>query len=161
MTHRLCNVAALAFTAATFVAIPATGQEKPSQPQTNILPPISSLRPEDLVGQWGFGAYHREMDRARAETFARDMCDGSNGTLYVISPAGDGVMMYGHDNPLREKMTLKRNREGKTFIGPGPAPGGADDREIISSDCDILTMKWVDTETAARYGINPLARCSP
>jgi hypothetical protein len=56
-------------------------------------------------------------------------------------------------------MVLKGSVEGKTYIGPGPSPAGADDREVVSFDGQVLVLKWVDPEIAGRYGIMVLARC--
>jgi hypothetical protein len=55
------------------------------------------------------------------------------------------------------RRILKGSVEGKTYIGPGPSPAGADDREVVSFDGQVLILKWVDP--AGRYGIMVLARC--
>jgi hypothetical protein len=67
--------------------------------------------------------------------------------------------MLGHDNPQPQEMILKGSVEGKTYVGPGPSPAGADDREVVSFDGQVLILKWVDPEIAGRYGIMVLARC--
>jgi hypothetical protein len=56
-------------------------------------------------------------------------------------------------------MVLKGSVEGKTYIGPGPSPAEADDREVVSFDGQVLILKWVAPEIAGRYGIMVLARC--
>ena len=43
-------------------------------------------------------------------------------------------------------------RRRQTYVGPGPSPAGADDREVLSFDDQVLILKWVDPETAGRYG---------
>jgi hypothetical protein len=128
----------------------------PSAPAGPVIPP--SLRAEDIVGRWGLASYHREQDRARTAEAARGQCSQA----YVInrSPSG-GVMMLGHDNPAVQDMNIKGSVEGKTYIGPGPDPAGADDRELVSFDGRILILKWVDPEIAGRYGNMVLVRCGP
>jgi hypothetical protein len=118
------------------------------------LPP--SLRAEDIVGRWGYSSYHREQDRARTEAAARGQCTQP----YVInrSPSG-GVLMLGHDSPTVEDMSIKGSAQGRTYIGPGPEPAGADDREVVSFDGRVLLLKWIDPEVASRYGIMVLVRC--
>jgi hypothetical protein len=67
--------------------------------------------------------------------------------------------MLGHDNPALVDMTIKASYDNKTYIGPGPTPKGADDREVVSFDGKVLVLKWVDPEIAGRYGIMVLVRC--
>jgi hypothetical protein len=130
--------------------------ELPPAPAPVAMP--ASLRPEEIVGRWGLAAYHRDQDRARTIVEARDQCTPA----YRVdrSPAGN-ILMLGHDNPQPQEMVLKGSVEGKTYIGPGPSPAGADDREVVSFDGRVLILKWVDPEIAGRYGIMVLARCRP
>jgi hypothetical protein len=126
----------------------------PSAPPPPVIPP--SVRPEDIVGRWGLASYHRDQDRARTEVAAKNQCTQP----YVInrSPSG-GVMMLGHDSPQVQDMTLKGSVDGKTYVGPGADPAGADDREVVSFDGRVLILKWVDPEVAGRYGNMVLVRC--
>ncbi len=127
----------------------------PAAAAAPIIPP--SLRPEDIVGRWGLASYHRDQDRARTEAAARGQCTQP----YVINRSSTGVMMLGHDNPEVQDMAIKGSAEGKTYIGPGTDPGGADDREVVSFDGRVLILKWVDPEIAGRYGFMVLVRCAP
>jgi hypothetical protein len=127
----------------------------PPPPAPAALPP--SLRAEDIVGRWGFSSYHRDQDRARTEVAAKGQCTQP----YMISRSAAGVMMLGHDNPAVQDMTLKGSVEGKTYIGPGSDPAGADDREVVSFDGRVLILRWVDPEIAGRYGTMVLVRCAP
>jgi len=126
------------------------GSPAPSGP----LPP-PNLAPEDIVGRWGLGAYHRPEDRARTEAAAHGQCKQP----YVINRSSTGVAMLGYDNPQVQDMMLKGSYEGKTYIGPGPEPRGAGDREVVSFDGRVLVLNWVDPEVASRYGIMVLVRC--
>src|SRR5579871_4680473 len=59
---------------------PAGGPSMPSQ-----------YRAEELVGRWGYGAYHNESDLVRTTSAARAQC----GQPVVINRGpGGGVMMY-------------------------------------------------------------------
>ena len=122
------------------------------------MPP--SFPAEDIVGRWGLAAYHRDQDRARTITEARDQC--TQAYLIERSPGGN-VLMLGHDNPQKQEMILKGSIDGKTYIGPGPYPG-IEDREVVSFDGQVLILKWVNPEVAGRYGIMVLRaglfRCS-
>jgi len=129
----------------------SAGPEVPSTP----LPP-PSLRAEDIVGRWGFSSYHREQDRPRTEAAARGQCSQPYG---IDRSASGGVMMLGHDNPAKQDMAIKGSYDNKTYIGPGPTPAAADDREVVSFDGRVLILKWVDPEVAGRYGISVLVRC--
>src|SRR5262249_42633735 len=111
-------------------------------------PPVQppSIHAEEIVGSWGMAAYHREQDRARTQAAAKGQCSNP----YPIEAAAGGVMMYGHDNSQRQEMALKGSVEGKTYVGPGADPAGADDREVVSFDGKVLILKWVDPEVAGR-----------
>jgi hypothetical protein len=134
------------FTSTTAAAVPP--------PAAAFIPP--SVRAEEVIGRWGLASYHRDQDRPRTEAAAKSQCTQP----YVIerSPSG-GVMMLGHDSPQVQDMTLKGSVEGKTYIGPGTAPAGTDDREVVSFDGRVMILKWVDPEVAGRYGIMVLVRC--
>jgi len=121
---------------------------------TGPLPP-PSFAPEEIVGRWGLGAFHRPEDRARTEAAARGQCKQP----YVINRSPGGVSMLGYDNPQVQDMAVKGSYEGKTYIGPGPQPGGPGDREVVSFDGRVLVLKWVDPEVAGRYGTMVLVRC--
>jgi hypothetical protein len=126
----------------------------PEMPSTPLPPP--SLRAEEIVGRWGVASYHNDKDRPRTEVQAREGCSQP----YPIerSPSG-GVLMFGHDNPAKQDMAIKGSYENKTYIGPGPTPAGADDREVLSFSGSVLILKWVDPEVAGRYGNMVLVRC--
>jgi hypothetical protein len=115
-----------------------------------------SIAPSDIIGRWGIASYHREQDRARTEVAARNQCKQP----YLISGGqAGGVMMLGHDSPNIVEHLIKATADGKTYLGPGADPGGADDREVVSFDGRVLVLKWVDPEVQSRYGIMVLVRC--
>jgi hypothetical protein len=111
---------------------------------------------EDIVGRWGIAAFHKPEDRPRTEAAARNQC----AQAYVINRSSTGVAMLGHDSPKVQDMTIKASQDGKTYIGPGPEPGAADDREVVSFDGRVLVLKWMDPEVASRYGTMVLVRCA-
>jgi hypothetical protein len=154
LTQVIASIAALLLPGCAFDLDPRSSESPPPPPVA--MP--SSLRPDDIVGRWGLAAYHRDQDRGRTEVAARGQC----ALAYRIdrSPGGN-ILMLGHDNPQPQEMVLKGSVEGKTYIGPGPSPAGADDREVVSFDGQVLVLKWVASEIAGRYGIMVLARCGP
>ncbi len=125
-------------------------------------PPIAeipaSIRSEELVGRWGYGAYHNEADRTRTETAARGQC----GQPVVINrgPNG-GVMMYLADSAQLQELSLKGSASGKNYIGPPGPPGGPQDREIVAFDGRSIVMRWMNPEVANRYGMGVYVRCGP
>ncbi len=123
-------------------------------PPPPVVPP--GVRAEEIVGRWGLASYHREQDRPRVEAAAKGMCTQP---YKIESSSSGGVMMLGHDNPQVQDMALKGSVEGKTYVGPGSDPAGADDREVVSFDGRVLILKWVDPEVASRYGNMVLVRC--
>jgi hypothetical protein len=118
----------------------------------------ASIRPEEVVGRWGYGAYHNESDRARTEAAARGQC----GQPVVINrgPNG-GVMMYLADSAQLQELRLKGSQSGKNYVGPAGPVGGAQDREIVHFDGRSLILRWMDPEIAGRYGTGVYVRCGP
>ncbi|MGZ5804010.1 MAG: hypothetical protein ACXWJT_07510 [Xanthobacteraceae bacterium] len=116
----------------------------------------ASVAPSDIIGRWGYSAYHRDQDRARTETAAQAQCRQP----YVISGGqAGGVMMLNHDSPNIVEHSIKASTDGRTYVGPGDQPGAENDREVVSFDGRVLVLKWVDPEVAGRYGTMVLVRC--
>jgi hypothetical protein len=116
----------------------------------------ASIAASDIIGRWGLAAYHRDQDRARTETAAQGQCRQP----YVISGGtAGGVMMLTHDSPNIVENMIKVGPDGRTFIGPGEALNPEDDREVVSFDGRVLTLRWVSPEVASRYGTMVLVRC--
>jgi hypothetical protein len=128
-------------------------QNPPPAPAGPAPPP--SLAAEQIVGRWGIASFHKPEDRVRTEAAARSQCTQP----YIINRSSTGVAMLGHDSPQVQDMVIKASLEGRTYIGPGPEAGGADDREVVSFDGRVLILKWVDPEVAGRYGTMVLVRC--
>jgi hypothetical protein len=118
----------------------------------------SSIRPEEVVGRWGYGSFHRPEDLVRTEAAARAQC----GEPVVIDrgPNG-GVMMYLADSAQLQELQLKGSPSGQNYIGPPGPAGGEQDREIVSFDGRTMVLKWLDPEVAGRYGIGVYVRCAP
>jgi len=136
---------------------PVVEAPAPAPPQT--APAIaSSYRPEEIVGRWGYGAYHNDVDLARTAAAARGQC----GQPVIINrgPNG-GVMMYLADSSDQQELVLKGSPSGKNFIGPPGDAGGPQDREIVSFDGRTMVLRWIDQEVAGRYGTGVYVRCAP
>ena len=115
-----------------------------------------TISPDQLVGKWGFAAYHRDTDRARTSKEALAQCNKP----YVIAkgPSG-GVMMNLADQANLSELVLKSGPDGKTYLGPPGDAGTADDRIVQSVDPNSFTTIWVDPDNAARYGTSVYERC--
>jgi hypothetical protein len=116
----------------------------------------SKYRPEDVVGRWGYGAYHKDEDRARTEAAARGQC----GQPVIINRGSSGgIMMYLADSAQLQELFLKGSPGGRNFIGlPGP-PGGPQDREVVSFDGRVMILRWTNPEVQNRYGTSVYVRC--
>ncbi len=138
----------------------ATAPPKPMEapaPAVPTLPP--AFPPQDLVGNWGLAAYHKEDDRARIEAAAANAC--SNPYVITLGPTG-GVMMHLADQATPSELRLKGAPGGKTYVGPpDDPPGSMQDREVVQFDGRILILRWIDPEVQGRYGTMVYVRCPP
>src|ERR1700728_2497118 len=117
----------------------------------------AGVTPDQLVGKWGFAAYHKDEDRARTIKEAAAQCNRP----YVITkgPTG-GVMMNLADQKELSELVLKGGQHGQTYLGPqGAAAGGPDDRIVTNVDANSFTTVWVDPDNASRYGTSVYVRC--
>jgi hypothetical protein len=121
----------------------------PAPAVVQTLPP--SFPPQELIGRWGYAAYHRPDDRARTEAAARNQCKRPSG----------GLIMHLADQKEPQELRLKGAPGGKNYIGPEGEPGGIQDREVVSFDGRVLITHWIDPEVAGRYGNGVYVRCPP
>lgn len=137
-----------------------------TQPQQEAMSPVALPAPEiparvrasEIVGRWGYAAYHKPEDRARTEANARGQCKQP----FVIGsgPTG-GVMMYLADSAQLQELRLKGTQGGRDYVGPAGQTPGQQDREIVSFDGRVLVLKYVDPEIDGRYGTGIFVRCAP
>lgn len=115
-----------------------------------------SVSSDQLVGKWGFAAYHRDTDRARTIKEALAQCNRP----YVVAkgPTG-GVMMNLADQATLSELVLKAGPDGTTYLGPPGDAGTADDRIVTDVDANSFTTNWVDPDNASRYGTSVYERC--
>ena len=135
----------------------ASSQQQPSPEEPGPEIP-ATIRASEVIGRWGYAAFHKPEDRARTETAARAQCNHP----FVIGqgPTG-GVMMYLADQSELRELRLKGGPGGKNYVGPpGPAPA-PQDREITAFDGRVMVMVFVDPEIAGRYGTGVYVRCAP
>lgn len=136
------------------------GPQPPPAPEMPAVEPEipGSIRPDELVGRWGFGAYHKPDDRLRTEANARGQCKQP----YVINPGtSGGVIMHLADEATPQELRIKGSRSGKNYIGPPGPPGGEKDREIVSFDGRVLITRFIDKDADGRYGTMIYVRCAP
>jgi hypothetical protein len=127
----------------------------PQQPPPEI---PATIRASEVIGRWGYAAYHKAEDRPRTENAARSQCNHP----FVIGqgPTG-GVMMYLADQSQLQELRLKGGQGGKNYIGPPGQTPGPQDREITEFDGRVMVMVFVDSEIAGRYGTGVYVRCGP
>ena len=118
----------------------------------------SQYKPEEIVGRWGYGAFHKDADLARTATAARGQC--GQPVEITRGPSG-GVMMYLADSAQLQELRLKGSQSGKNYVGPAGPVGGAQDREIVHFDGRSLVLRWMDPEISGRYGTGVYVRCGP
>ncbi len=87
----------IAAAGALALALSACTSNTPA-PQEAAAPPVpeqpaipSKYRPEDIVGRWGYGAFHRDQDLARTAAAARQQCGQP---VEITRGPNGGVMMY-------------------------------------------------------------------
>jgi hypothetical protein len=132
--------------------------EPMSQPQAMPEMP-ATIRASEIVGRWGYAAFHRQEDRARTETAARGQCRQA---VVINQGPGGGVMMYLADQAELQELRLKGAPNNRNFIGPAGEPaGGPQDREIVSFDGRIMLLKFTNPEIDGRYGTGIYVRCAP
>ena len=117
----------------------------------------ASIPRERLIGRWGIASFHTDKDRPRTEREARAQC----GQPYTIAKGPtDGVMMHVADDPKLYELRLKGDVAGRTYLGFEAPPGDPQDREILSSTSNLMTMRFVDPDANRRYGTFVYVRCS-
>ena len=143
-------LSALALSACSTTPSPQVGASAPPEPE---MP--AHVRPTEIIGRWGYAAYHKPEDRTRTEANARGQCKQP----YVIGQgANGGVMMYLADSSELQELRLKGSSSGKDYIGPAGRTPGVQDREIVSFDGRVMILKYVDPEVDGRYGTGISAR---
>jgi hypothetical protein len=163
MSARLRDVRLLTRLALFALALSACTTNPPPveapPPAPAVMPDMpASIRPEEIVGRWGYGAYHNDVDRARTEAAARSQC----GQPVVINRGpGGGVLMYLADSAQLQELYLKGGPGGRNFIGPPGPAGSPQDREVVAFDGRALVLRWVNPEIQNRYGTGVYARCGP
>jgi hypothetical protein len=146
-------LSALALAGCSTTNSPQVEAAAPPQPE---IP--ARVRPSEIVGRWGYAAYHKPEDRARTEANARGQCKQP----FVIGQGSNGgVMMYLADSNQLQELRLKGSSNGHDYIGPAGQTPGPQDREIVSFDGRVMVLKFVDTETDGRYGTGIFVRCAP
>ncbi len=127
--------------------------ENPPPAPAIVAPAVSA---DQLVGKWGFAAYHRDEDRARTIKEAKAQCNRP----YVIDKGPNGgVMMNLADQKELSELVLKAGPNGQTYLGPAGDAGTADDRIVSNVDANSFTTVWVDPDNASRYGTSVYVRC--
>jgi hypothetical protein len=128
--------------------------ETPTAGASSIAP--GGFERERLIGRWGVASFHDEKDRRRTESEARAQC----GQAYAIAKGPtDGVMMHVADDAKRYELRLKGDTAGRTYLGFEAPPGHPQDREILTSTDNLMTMRFVDPDANRRYGTFVYVRC--
>jgi len=141
---------ALTFIISAFMA----GCAPTTPPTPAVVAPAVSA--DQLVGKWGFAAYHRDEDRDRTIKEAKAQCNRP----YVIAKGPNGgLMMNLADQRELSELVLKGGPSGETYLGPPGAGGTADDRIVSNVDANSFTTVWVDPDNASRYGTSVYVRC--
>jgi hypothetical protein len=164
MTVRWRDVGFAALFAASTLLLGACASNQPPveapqpAPAAAPMPDIpATIRPEEIVGRWGYGSFHNDADRKRTEAAARSQC----GQPVVINrgPNG-GILMYLADSAQLQELYLKGATGGRNFIGPPGPAGGPQDREVVAFDGRVMVLRWISPEVQTRYGTGVYVRCA-
>ena len=142
------------------MSLPSFSSSSPApQTEPGVAPEMpASIRPDEIVGRWGLASYQNPADRARTEAAAKAQCKNP----YVIGAGSNGgVIMHLADQATPQELRLKGTPSGKNYIGPAGPAGSELDREIVSFDGRVLITRFVDPDTASRYGNMVYVRCAP
>jgi hypothetical protein len=115
-----------------------------------------TIRPQDIVGRWGYAAYYNEADRPRIEASARAQCNRP--ATINLGPTG-GVMMPIANHSQAQEQAIKA-AGGKNYIGPPGDAGGQQDVEVVSFDGKVLVTRTVDTDETGHLN-SVYVRCRP
>jgi hypothetical protein len=138
----------------SFVSLAMAGCAPTTPPAPAIVAP--AVNSDQLVGKWGFAAYHRDEDRDRTIKEAKAQCNRP----YVIDKGPNGgVMMNLADQKELSELVMKAGPNGQTYLGPPGDAGTADDRIVTNVDPNSFTTVWVDPDNASRYGTSVYVRC--
>jgi len=151
--------AAMALAALALTGCATSGPQPEPTPAALPQPELPSrIRATEIVGRWGYAAFHKPEDRTRTEANARGQCKQP----FTIGqgPTG-GVMMYLADSSQLQELRLKGSQSGRDYIGPPGETPGPQDREIVSFDGRVMLLKFVDPEIDGRYGTGVFVRCAP
>jgi hypothetical protein len=115
-----------------------------------------SIRPEEIVGRWGYGAYYNEKDRLRTQAAATALCS----TPVTISRGPNGGVMMPMVNQGKQELSIKGGPGGKSFIGVAGEASGEHDSEIVSFDGNVLVTRTVAADEAG-HASSVYVRCGP
>jgi len=118
---------------------------------------VPSIRPDDIVGRWGYAVYYNVADRPRIETAARAQCNRP--AVIARGPAG-GLMMPIANHEAAQEQMIKGGPGGKNYIGPPGEAGGQQDIEIVSFDGKILVTRTVAADETGHLN-SVYVRCGP
>ena len=158
-----CEIRSPALAAIAVAAFMLAGCATSSQPDATpaALPQAehpSRIRAAEIVGRYGYAAFHKPADRPRVEANARGQCKQP---FTIGQGPNGGVMMYLANSTTLQELRVKGSAGGKDYIGPAGDTPGPQDREIVSFDGRVLLLKFVDPEIDGRYGTGVFVRCAP
>jgi hypothetical protein len=116
----------------------------------------SSIRPEELVGRWGYAAYYDEKDRARIQAAAKAQCTRP----VIISRGKNGGIVMPMVNQSGAELAIKGGPGGKNYIGPPGDAGGQQDSEIVSFDGNVLITRTIAADETG-HANSVYVRCGP
>ena len=105
-----CVVTFTLFLAACSTNPPPVEQAAPMPSGLPAIP--SKYKPEEVVGRWGYGAFHKDEDLARTAAAARGQCGQP---VEITRGPNGGVMMYLADSAQLQELQLKGSQSGAAW----------------------------------------------
>ncbi len=150
-------LASVALTAGAAMLAGCAGSGFPSLSSSTPPPPaVASIRPEELVGRWGYAAYYNEKDRPRIQAAAKVQCTRP----VTISRGPNGGILMPMVNQSHDELTIKGGPGGKNYIGPPGEAGIPQDSEIVSFDGNTLITRTMATDETG-HANSVYVRCGP
>ncbi len=149
----LTSMAAAAAIAVMLAACAGSGVSPSTTPQQSY---AATIKPEELVGRWGYAAYYSEKDRARIQQAAKAQC---NRPVVISRGPGGGIVMP-MVNQAGQELTIKGGPDGKNYLGPPGNAGVEQDSEIVSFDGNVLITRTIASDETG-HANSVYVRCGP
>ncbi|NKB54306.1 MAG: hypothetical protein GKR97_19205 [Rhizobiaceae bacterium] len=127
------------------------------EPQQVAAPRPIQIDMATLPGDYGLASYQRAEDRERTLKQAKIACQNP---FNVAAGSNGGVVMHAAGQAGPTEMFLKKDGQGRSFLGPRGEAGSTNDQRILSYDDGILITQPMQPRLQSVYGNIVLVPCA-